>query len=71
MQPSYTDMAGNDIGGRSQPGHGPRGSSLSSGSVGKSEHWKHLTEARWTEERGEMKFNTNQSIEVKTSLICR
>ena len=26
-----------------KPGQGPRGSSLSSGFVGNSEHWKHLT----------------------------
>ena len=68
MQPSYTDMAGKATGGRSQPGQGPRGSSLSSGSVGKSEHWKQLMEARWTEERGKMKCSTNHSIELKTFL---
>ena len=53
IQPSYTDRAGNMMGGRSQPGQGPSRSSPSSGSEGKSEHWKHLVEVSWREERGE------------------
>ena len=61
MHPSYTDMAGNIMGGRSQPGQGPTGSSLSSGSEGKSEHWKHLTEGSLSEVRELARVNIIQN----------